>query len=209
MPSAPTAAAKHLGRRQHVGQGVGGIGDGVDVEEHRARDMCGSVLLACIPPGKVPRPVDHHDAGIGKTAGKPPSGNEPARTVGHGESFLPIIGSSPPRLPRESGGPGRRSPAPQPALHRPTWIPAFAGKTEGRSPATFSHLIPSSPRRKPGSTLLRRTGTTWIPAFAGMTRGAEWTRGAGMTRDGRQPEPLTQTVSAPAGSACPCSPSWR
>ena len=41
MPSAPTCCGELLGRRQHVGQGIGLVRDRVDVEALRARNMAG------------------------------------------------------------------------------------------------------------------------------------------------------------------------
>ena len=93
-------------RRQHVGQGIAGVGDRVDIEEDRARDVCGVVFLRALAPaaGQVPAAVDHDDRlrrdGRRATRSK--------RTSASGRSWLR-------RLPRSgcaragSGGPCSRS----------------------------------------------------------------------------------------------------
>src|SRR4029077_15565967 len=72
--------AELVGSRQHVGQLGRMIGDRVDVEEHRARNMRGNIF----GPGiavlrwKVVGPVDDDDIRLAELAGKPFGGLEPA-----------------------------------------------------------------------------------------------------------------------------------
>jgi len=64
---------KLLRARQHMGQGVARIGDLVDVEIDRARNVRLGVFGLCVAlhRRKVPGPIDHMNVGRGKVLGKP------------------------------------------------------------------------------------------------------------------------------------------
>jgi hypothetical protein len=74
--------------RQHVGQGIGVVRDGVDVEEHRARDVLLLEVRArvTLELGHVPAAVDDADVGIAEVRGEPLG---PDDGVVHGGMILP------------------------------------------------------------------------------------------------------------------------
>ena len=79
-----------------MGQGDGGVGDGVDIEEDGAGNVRGLVFGAriALAAGQVPAPVEDDEVGIVEMVGEPVGGDEPAGTVGHGPSCIGLPGGA-------------------------------------------------------------------------------------------------------------------
>jgi hypothetical protein len=56
----------------------GGIGDAVDIEEHRAGNVAGEIFSLRVAGrvGHVPAAVEHNQVGIAEVAGQPVGGDE-------------------------------------------------------------------------------------------------------------------------------------
>jgi hypothetical protein len=65
-----------------MGKRVGMIGDRLDIETHRARDVAGAILRrgVAILGGEIVGTVEHHEVGRSQACGKPIRGDQPAAT---------------------------------------------------------------------------------------------------------------------------------
>ena len=89
----PDLARELLGVRQHMGQGVGMIGNRVDVEAYRAGNVSGEIFgrRVAFHRGQIERAVHHHGRRGAEARGQPVGGHQPAGRrafIRHDDSHL-------------------------------------------------------------------------------------------------------------------------